>query len=138
MLKIVYVKKAIVDKLKPLKIKIVANEIRSGFEKPAFFIQIIPVEISNDPGFVSNKLIVNIHYFPREKTELENLEMIDRLNVLFQDCILEIDDGELTIEEKNAEIIENVLQYKFNLQVTEIIPEDESEYELMQNLEINI
>ncbi|HFQ8795946.1 TPA: DUF6838 family protein [Clostridioides difficile] len=138
MLKIVSVKKAIVDKLKPLKIKIVANEIRSGFEKPAFFIQIIPVEISNDPGFASNKLIVNIHYFPREKTELENLEMIDRLNVLFQDCILEINDVELTIEEKNAEIIENVLQYKFNLQVTEIIPEDESEYELMQNLEINI
>ncbi|SJO77839.1 phage tail terminator family protein [Clostridioides difficile] len=138
MLKIVSVKKAIVDKLKPLKIKIVANEIRSGFEKPAFFIQIIPVEISNNPGFASNKLIVNIHYFPREKTELENLEMIDRLNVLFQDCILEINDVELTIEEKNAEIIENVLQYKFNLQVTEIIPEDESEYELMQNLEINI
>ncbi|MCC0648482.1 DUF6838 family protein [Clostridioides sp. ZZV15-6598] len=138
MLKIVSVKKAIVEKLKSLNIKIVANEIRSGFEKPAFFIQIIPIEMASDPSFLNSTLLVNIHYFSKEKTELENLKMIDKLNVLFQDCVLEIDGGELTIEEKSVEIYENVLQYKFNLQVVEIIEEDESKYELMKELEMNI
>ncbi|CDS90445.1 TPA: DUF6838 family protein [Clostridioides difficile] len=138
MLKIVSVKKAIVEKLKSLNIKIVANEIRSGFEKPAFFIQIIPIEMASDPSFSNSTLLVNIHYFSKEKTELENLKMIDKLNILFQDCILEIDVGELTIEEKSVEIYENVLQYKFNLQVVEIIEEDESKYEFMEELEMNI
>ncbi|HBF4442696.1 TPA: hypothetical protein KON86_002316 [Clostridioides difficile] len=138
MLKIVSVKKAIVEKLKSLDIKIVANEIRSGFEKPAFFVQIIPIEMSSDPNFSNSILLINIHYFSKEKTELENLKMIDKLNVLFKDCILEIDGGELTIEEKSVEIYENVLQYKFNLQVIEIIEEDESEYEFMEELEMNI
>nr|WP_246893342.1 hypothetical protein [Clostridioides difficile] len=64
--------------------------------------------------------------------------MIDKLNILFQDCILEIEGGKLTIEEKSVEIYENVLQYKFNLQVVEIIEEDESKYELMKELEMNI
>ena len=44
----------------------------------------------------------------------------------------------MTIEEKSVEIYENVLQYKFNLQVVEIIEEDESKYELMKELEMNI
>ncbi|MFL8578128.1 DUF6838 family protein [Clostridioides difficile] len=138
MLKIVSVKKAIVEKLKSLNIKTVANEIRSGFKKPAFFIQIIPIEMASDPSFSNSTLLVNIHYFSEEKTELENLKMIDKLNILFQDCILEIDGGELTIEEKSVEIYENVLQYKFNLQVVEIIEEDESKYEFMEELEMNI
>ncbi|MGO0984267.1 phage tail terminator family protein, partial [Clostridioides difficile] len=67
MLKIVSVKKAIVEKLKSLNIKIVANEIRSGFEKPAFFIQIIPIEMASDPSFSNSTLLVNIHYFSKEK-----------------------------------------------------------------------
>lgn len=122
MLSLITLKKALVETLKPLNINIIANEIRSGFEnlKPAFFIQIIP--ISNDTGIIMQERVitVNIHYFSKEKTDIDNLKMIDKLNNLFINCI-KVDDRTLTIYDKREELEDNVLQYKFDLRFTESI-----------------
>ena len=65
MLSIIDIKKAIVTKLKVFDINIVANDIRSGFEKPAFFVQLMPIgeDVNNDISI--NTLTVNIHYFSK-------------------------------------------------------------------------
>lgn len=120
MLSLVSLKKAIVDKLRVLNIKIIANEVKSGFEKPAFFISLIP--ISNDTGIDMQERVitVNIHYFSKEKTDIDNLKMIDNLNNLFINCI-EVEDRVLTLYEKREELEDNVLQYKFDLRFTESI-----------------
>lgn len=120
MLSLISLKKAIVDKLRVLNIKIIANEVKSGFEKPAFFISLIP--ISNDTGIDMQERVitVNIHYFSKEKTDIDNLKMIDNLNNLFINCI-EVEDRVLTLYEKREELEDNVLQYKFDLRFTESI-----------------
>lgn len=120
MLSLVSLKKAIVDKLRVLNIKIIANEVKSGFEKPAFFISLIP--ISNDTGIDMQERVitVNIHYFSKSKTDIDNLKMIDKLNNLFINCI-EVEDRILTLYEKREELENNVLQYKFDLRFTESI-----------------
>lgn len=130
MLSLITLKKAIADTLKPLNINIIANEIRSGFEnlKPAFFIQIMP--ISNDTGVnIQERVItVNIHYFSKEKTDIDNLRIIDKLNNLFINNI-KVDDRILTLYDKREELEDNVLQYKFDLKFTESIKlDDDNEY----------
>ncbi|UEL47354.1 phage tail terminator family protein [Terrisporobacter hibernicus] len=131
MLSLVTLKKAIVDTLKPLNINIIANEIRSGFEnlKPAFFIQIMPVSNNTGNSIQERVITVNIHYFSKEKTEIDNLVMIDKLNNLFINCI-KVGDRTLTLYEKREELENNVLQYKFDLRFTESIKleEDDNEY----------
>lgn len=134
MLSLVTLKKALVETLKPLNINIIANEIRSGFEKPAFFISLIP--ISNDTGInMQEKVItVNIHYFSKEKTDIDNLKMIDKLNDLFINQI-KVGDRTLTIYEKREELEDNVLQYKFDLRFTEAIKiSNDDDFELVSDL----
>lgn len=134
MLSLVTLKKALVETLKPLNINIIANEIKSGFEnlKPAFFIQIIP--ISNDTGINMQERVitVNIHYFSKEKTDIDNLKMIDKLNNLFINQI-KVGDRTLTIYEKREELEDNVLQYKFDLRFTEFIKSEEDDEHVSSN-----
>ncbi|WP_343337282.1 hypothetical protein TPELB_23530 [Terrisporobacter petrolearius] len=138
MLSLVTLKKAIVDTLKPLNINIIANEVRSGFEnlKPAFFIQIMPV--SNDTGINMQERVitVNIHYFSKEKTDIDNLKMIDTLNNLFINCI-KVEDRMLTLYEKREELEDNVLQYKFDLRFTESIKSEDADNEYVPSTDPN-
>jgi len=141
MLSYVSIKDGVVDKIQPLAddlgVKITANEIRSGFKKPAFFIRLIPVSIGVDPNSMDNSVMINIEYFPANKTELELLEMIDSLNYVFCDGILQLENEVITIDEINPEITENILQYKIIARPAEIIKPDESEFELMKDLIVN-
>ena len=136
MLSLVSLKKAIVEKLRVLNIKIIANEVKSGFEKPAFFISLMP--ISNDTGIDMQERVitVNIHYFSKEKTDIDNLKMIDKLNNLFINCI-KVDDRTLTIYDKREELEDNVLQYKFDLRFTESIKSKNDDNEFVSSNDPN-
>ena len=129
MLSILDIKKAIVTKLKVFDINIVANDIRSGFEKPAFFVQLMPIgeEVNNDISI--NTLTVNIHYFSKDKTDLDNLKMIDKLKKVFVNK-LEVNDRTLVITDKRYDTDENVLQFMFDIRYTEeVYRDDASVYE---------
>ena len=116
-------------KLATLGIDIVADDIRSGFEKPAFFVQ--TTLISSD--LTTSIVTVNIHYFPKDKTQLEHLKMIDKLNELFGSYVLD----EFQIQDIRADVIDNVLQYRFEItEQKEIEIINEEEYELMKHLKI--
>lgn len=118
MLSIVDIKKAIVTKLKPFCINIVASDIRSGFKKPAFFVQIMPIGEDVNSDISINTLTINIHYFSEEKTDLDNLKMIDKLKKVFINK-LEINDRTVTISDKRYDIDDNVLQFMFDIRYTE-------------------
>ena len=126
MLSIIDIKKAIVTKLKVFDINIVANDIRSGFEKPAFFVQLMPIgeEVNNDISI--NTLTANIHYFSKDKTDLENLKMIDKLKKVFVNK-LEVNDRTLVISDKRYDTDENILQFMFDIRYTEEVYRDKTE-----------
>lgn len=118
MLSIVDIKKAIVTKLKTFGINIVASDIRSGFKKPAFFVQVIPISEDTGSDITINTLVINIHYFSEDKTDLDNLKMIDKLKKVFINK-LEINDRTVTISDKRYDIDDNVLQFMFDIRYTE-------------------
>lgn len=125
MLSIIDIKKAIVTKLKVFDINIVANDIRSGFEKPAFFVQLMPIgeEVNNDISI--NTLTVNIHYFSKDKTDLDNLKMIDKLKKVFVNK-LEVNDRTLVISDKRYDTDDNILQFMFDIRYTEEVYRDDA------------
>lgn len=128
------IKKNINRKLKTLKIPILANEIRSGFKKPAFFVQLMPI-LDDAHNYISENIInINIHYFSDEKTEISNLKMLSILRNLFR-LNLEIEEYNrvLTLYDKDYEIEDNVLQFKFTLNYTEDTEEKE-DVPLMEEL----
>ena len=141
MISLVSIKKAIVSKLKKIGIAIMSNDIRSGFAKPAFFVQLMPISNDSYNGYQERIITVNIHYFSEDKTDLDNLKMDDKLNSLFVKT-LKVNELSLPIYEKRSEIDDNILQFKFDLRFTECTPipidEEVEEYENMEELYINL
>ena len=111
------IKKSVIDvlKLKASTIKVVANEELSGFKPPAFFVQMMPIGDVAYIDYEEKLLTVNIHYFSSEKTDLANLKMLDQLNQEFFNT-LKIGDRVITLKSKRHQIIDNVLQFKFELE----------------------
>ena len=141
MISLVSIKKAIVSKLKKIGIPIISSDIRSGFAKPAFFVQLMPISNDSYDGYQERVITVNIHYFSEDKTDLDNLKMDDKLNSLFV-TTLKVNELSLPIYEKRSEIDDNILQFKFDLRFTECTPipidEEVEEYENMEELYINL
>ena len=141
MISLVSIKKAIVSKLKKIGIPIISSDIRSGFAKPAFFVQLMPISNDSYNGYQERIITVNIHYFSEDKTDLDNLKMDDKLNSLFV-TTLKVNELSLPIYEKRSEIDDNILQFKFDLRFTECTPipidEEVEEYENMEELYINL
>ena len=135
MLSIIDIKKSIVTKLKTFGVDIVANDIRSGFKKPAFFIQIMPISDDVNNDFSINTLVVNIHYFSEDKTDLDNLKMIDKLKKVFINN-LKVNNRILTISNKTYDIDDNVLQFMFEVRYTEEVYRDKTEiYEIIGDMQ---
>ena len=111
------IKKSVIDvlKLKASAVKVVATEELSGFDKPAFFAQIMPISDTPSIDYEENLLSINIHYFSSEKTDNANLKMLDQLNRAFFNT-LKIGDRVITLSNKRHQIADNVLQFKFDLE----------------------
>lgn len=136
MVTMIDIKKSIVEKLEPLG-KVIANDIRSGFDKPAFFIQLMPLGDTPGVNISTITLMINIHYFPNDKIELENLKMLDNLRKIFIHT-LKCGDRVFTLSDKRFDIIDNVLQFTFDIRYTEeTLNEFEEEYETAIDLSID-
>lgn len=111
------IKKSVIDvlKAKVSTIKTVANEELSGFKPPAFFVQMVPISDTPSIDYEEKLLTVNIHYFSAEKTDLANLKMLDQLNLAFFN-VLKIGDRAITLKSKRHQLVDNVLQFKFELE----------------------
>ena len=113
----VNIKKSVTDVLEAnaSSIAVIPNEELSGFEPPAFFVQIMPISDTSYIDYEEKLLTINIHYFSAEKTDLANLKMLDQLNQAFFN-VLKIGDRVITLKSKRHQIIDNVLQFKFELE----------------------
>lgn len=122
--------------------KLYADDIREGFKRPCFFIELLPVARDNEGGgFYSRRVSVVINYFSKKGTDLENIKMQDRLEQIFSQA-LKIKDRVITINSTNGYITDSVLHFSFNIDYLDSIDKTE-QYgydpyaELMQELEIN-
>ena len=117
MISILDIKKAINMKLKKSDlgdIKIYGSEVKEGFVRPSFFVQLF---IENSDLFsyntTENYITVEIVYFGKEKTELENLKMYEKLKKSFSEP-LEISDRKILPDKIRADFNE-ILSFKFNI-----------------------
>jgi len=118
MITLVSIKKAINDILVPVGLNIYGNEIKEGFSRPCFFVNLIPVISDTFKSDTSeNVLMVEIVYFSANKTDLENLKMYDTLKGILTP-VLSIGTRKLLVRKFRAQVIDetdHIYSVKFDL-----------------------
>ena len=141
MIALVAIKKAINDVLVPVGLKIFANEIREGFDRPCFFVNLLPVTSDTFKSHTSeNSLMVEIVYFSANKTDLENLQMYNTLKGILTP-ILPIGTRKLLVRKFRAEVIDetdHIYSIKFDLNFYDEIVDTTPEADPMQTLNLNL
>lgn len=65
-------------------IDVVGNEVKEGFTKPSFFVQLLPTGSNLDTiNVTSHSVTVIITYFTKKHDDLENMMVVDELRKLF-------------------------------------------------------
>lgn len=122
------IKKAINTALKTSfpEIDINAGEIKEGFKRPSFFTQIIPVLREFETQcYTSNKVLVVVNYFPKKNVELDSLKMMNSLQQTFG-MTLKVGNRVLTLQNIRSSIVDEIVQFKFDLDYLENIAKKET------------
>ncbi|OHW61383.1 hypothetical protein EUAN_22330 [Andreesenia angusta] len=107
-------------------IDINAGETREGFKRPSFFTQIIPVVSEFETqNYKSNKLIIVTNYFPKKNIELDSLKMMNSLQRAFG-MTLKVGSRVLTLKNIKSSIVDEIVQFKFDLDYFENIEKKET------------
>lgn len=142
MITLVDLKKSVIQLLKAKfpNIPVVAQSVKEGFDKPAFFVQVLPVKtmLNNERLFTERALVV-INFFAKNQTKeeqdavsLENLKMNEGLKfALFPN--LKVNDRSITINEIDAKEPDGFLSVSFSVRYIEAF-EIVDDSELMQEL----
>lgn len=122
------------------KIKVRSDETKEGFKRPCFFTQIVPMNMEYDTvNVTSNRLMVVINYFGKEKTELDNLKMHDEIKKAFG-MTLKVNRRSFLLKDIRSQIIDEVLQFRFDLDFFDAINKINKEevHKLMEELNLEI
>lgn len=122
------IKKAINTALKTSfpEIDINAGEIKEGFKRPSFFTQIIPVLREFETQcYTSNKVLVVVNYFPKKNVELDSLKMMNSLQQTFG-MTLKVGNRVLTLQNIRSSMVDEIVQFKFDLDYLENIAKKET------------
>lgn len=120
MLTLIDIKKAIADKIRTkYNYKIYNNDVTEGFEKPCFFIRLLPILCNKISTTITQQTVtVEITYFQNKRSELDNLKVAQELQQLFQEK-LEIKDRKLNCDDIRIDWAgeqNEILQVLFDLQ----------------------
>jgi hypothetical protein len=140
MITLVDIKKSINNVLKNNfpDVKIYSSDTKEGFNRPAFFTQIVPLTSDYETvNYTSNRLMVAIQYFSESGTELENLKMDEDLRKAFG-MILKVNQRTFLLKNIRSEIVDEVLQFKFDLNFFDGVEVTKEEYEIMKQLNMNL
>src|SRR5690606_6808272 len=121
-------------------VKIYSSDTKEGFNRPAFFTQIVPLTSDYETvNYTSNRLMVAIQYFSESGTELENLKMDEDLRKAFG-MTLKVNQRSFLLRNIRSEIVDEVLQFKFDLNFFDgvEITKTKEEYEIMKQLNMNL
>lgn len=106
MITLVAIKKAINDVLVPIGLKTYGNEVKEGFSRPCFFVNLIPVTSDTFKKDTSeNSLMIEIVYFSANKTDLENLQMYDTLKGILTPT-LHVGTRNLLVKNFRAQVVD--------------------------------
>lgn len=121
-------------------VQVYSEKVRVGFERPAFFIDIIPISnLICNKYLVEKSIMVDIFYIPEivsDKESEENLTLVDKLNGLFSTTFIVLDRA-ITLQNSKIEIIDSILHYKFELNFMDDNEDVEEEQPLAQKIKIN-
>lgn len=135
---LVDIKKAINDLLKDTGIKTIDNSVKEGFARPSFFVQILPISGTDllKSDVLKNSYMVEINYFSKEKTQLDNLKMSDVLKKKVFPYI-NINERKLVPLNVRSTEVDGILSFRFNLNWLDSL-EDKKQYPPMRRLEIEM
>ncbi|ACQ51878.1 hypothetical protein AGE29_06675 [Clostridium botulinum] len=138
MISILDIKKVINSKLSDIEdVKVYGNEVKEGFERPSFFVQLF---MENNDLFsysvTENFIIVEIVYFSKENTQLDNLKMYEKLKKSFSSP-LELDNRKILPQKIRADF-NDVLSFKFNLNFYDDAYIEKEKLEPIDNIELDI
>lgn len=139
-MKLVDIKKAIKRMINAEfpNIKIFSPDVKEGFKKPSFYIQLLPISRERLSKYHFNrKVSVVIYYHSDKHEELELLDIEEKLEEIFSN-VIRINDRTITIEDSESNIDNNVLHFEFDISYIGSLAEDKvhgyEEAELMQEL----
>jgi hypothetical protein len=140
MIKLVEVQNEIYNKLNtdfPTH-QIYVGEMPQEIIKPAFFMQILPIStIMENQYHRTRKIHVKIRYFSPNGAYLENLEMADQLSEVILP-VLVVGDRKLIIYKIQTSMIDNILNFAFNIEFEDSIDETKAynyqNYDYMKEL----
>ncbi len=128
------VKKAIIDKIKLLNIKVYSENTKEGFDTPCIFVSLEKYEnILENSNTIKKYLDIYIRYI--DSDEINRLDVLDKINLLFLQT-LEVKDRVFTLNNKVSLIRDEYVEINFDIEFYEGILEPESKF--IENFELNI
>lgn len=118
-------------------IDIQSTDVTEGFSRPSFYVDFRDINKSRLNYDIENKkLTISILYFPtdRYKYRLEVLDVIGRLEEIFTSCTIETSKVKFNIIETEANIVDGILEFEFDIDYIARIKEQE--LPLIEELEI--
>ena len=115
---------------------VIASEVQEGFEKPACFIEVLPVSVTLENQFteiVTNS--VEITYHPAIETKEELVETAEKLKRLFLYTPLQVQDRFLSVNEMTFDADKSTLIAYFELEYLQETETTEEALPKMENLE---
>lgn len=117
--------------------KVHSPDRKEGFAKPCFFTRIVPLNTDNETvNYNSNRTMIVINYFSKDGTELENLKMYDGIKSAFGRA-LKVKQRTLLIRNFTSDIIDEVLQIKFELDYLVDVPKIDDRI-IMRDLDLKL
>lgn len=135
------IKKAYIQLLKGLykNIKFYGIEIKEGYTKPSFFIDVSPVELGGGLNNRSNVLNVYTTYFQEEVDEMDIYKKIEDIRRVLGNK-LTVGDRSLNVSEFAYSLIgkdKNILKINFTVSYMDLSDDQGDEYQTLKNFYIN-
>lgn len=119
---------ALTKKLKDVKeCDVYVDNVMQGFKEPCFFVKLInSIEKQELVERYRKKIDFCIHYFPKEKSTFEIIEVAEKMLNCFEK--IESTDFSIGIIEKKYEIVDNVLLFFIGFDILVLKEKEKEEF----------
>jgi len=122
MINLYNVRTAITEALEKEDFQVVEN--KDGFENPAFFIELINSTCKKKRKSLQEvSATFNIRYLPKEDSHSEFVQIVDRLNSLF-DTTLKVEESYVMVNNLTLEVKDDIPSFKVDISYEQIIAEE--------------
>ncbi|SDZ19297.1 phage tail terminator family protein [Tindallia californiensis] len=124
------------------EIPIQSRDVKEGFSRPSFFLRLANIEKETFLRVTLRQMTCRVLYFAsnRYESDLENLEILDRLEKVFAlNFSVETEDLAkiVTISDTRSQFVDDVLEFEFDFSFYQDNDSDDEELPLMEELEMS-